>query len=126
MKGNPIPEKGQCIFCHSGQYYTNLKLEDVGTISATDDSIKFDTPFLNNIWSSPPYLHDGRAATLEEIWTLYGRTDNHGVINDLSKIQLNDLIEYLKSLRDPAYVDEKADKSNQQPTQELKQRYHEN
>ena len=126
MKGNPIPQKGQCIFCHSGKYYTNLKLEDVGTISATDDSIKFDTPFLNNIWSSPPYLHDGRAASLEEIWTLYGRTDNHGVINDLSKIQLNDLIEYLKSLRDPAYKDELANKLNQEPSQELKQRYHEN
>jgi YVTN family beta-propeller protein len=102
-KGRPIPERGQCIFCHSGPFYTNKLLEDVGTLAATDDSIKFDTPFLNNIWSSPPYLHDGRAATLEEIWTLYGRTDNHGVINDLSKIQLNDLIEYLKSLRAPEY-----------------------
>jgi YVTN family beta-propeller protein len=105
-KGRTIPPKGRCITCHPAPYYTNKLLEDVGTIAATDDSIKFDTPFLNNIWSSPPYLHDGRAATLEEIWTLYGRTDNHGVINDLSKIQLNDLIEYLKSLRAPEYEKE--------------------
>ena len=38
-----------------------------------DDSILFDTPHLNNIYASAPYLHDGRAATLEEIWTKYGK-----------------------------------------------------
>ncbi|MGD0581873.1 MAG: beta-propeller fold lactonase family protein [Bacteroidales bacterium] len=102
-KGNEIPPNGRCITCHPAPYYTNKLLEDVGTLAATDDSIKFDTPFLNNIWSSPPYLHDGRASTLEEIWTVYGRNEKHGKVNDLSKIQLNDLIEYLKSLRDPEY-----------------------
>jgi cytochrome c peroxidase len=76
---------------------------DVGTLAASDDSILFDTPHLNNIIFSPPYLHDGRAASLEEIWTLYGKTEQHGAVNDLNKIQLNDLIEYLKSLRDVEY-----------------------
>ena len=42
-------------------------------------------------------------ATLEEIWTLYGKTEQHGAVNDLNKIQLNELIEYLKSLRDLEY-----------------------
>ena len=76
---------------------------DVGTLASSDDSIKFDTPHLNNIFASPPYLHDGRATTLEEIWTIYGTTDKHGQVNDLAKDQLNDLIEYLKSLRAPEY-----------------------
>lgn len=98
---NPIPEKSRCITCHSGIYYTNLQLEDVGTLQPTDDSILFDTPNLNNIYASAPYLHDGRAKTLEEIWTLYGGNDKHGRVNDLSKIQLNDLVNYLKSLRGP-------------------------
>lgn len=106
-KGNPIPPNGRCITCHYGKYYTDKKLQDVGTLAATDDSIKFDTPFLVNIWDSPPYLHDGRAATLEEIWTVYGRSEKHGMVNDLTKTQLNDLIEYLKSIRDPAYENEK-------------------
>jgi cytochrome c peroxidase len=75
----------------------------VGTLAATDDSILFDTPHLNNIFASPPYLHDGRAATLEEIWTIHGKTEEHGTVNDLTKIQLNELVEYLKSLRDPDY-----------------------
>lgn len=102
-KGNEIPPLGRCVTCHPAPYYTNKLLEDVGTLASSDDSIKFDVPFLNNIYLSAPYLHDGRAATLEEIWTLYGRTEKHGIVNDLSKIQLNDLVEYLKSLRDPEY-----------------------
>jgi len=59
---------------------------------------KFDTPHLNNIYDSPPYLHNGIAHTLEEIWTLYNPDDRHGVTNDLTKDQLNDLIEFLKTL----------------------------
>ena len=75
----------------------------MGTLALSDDSMKFDTPHLNNIFASPPYLHDGRAATLEEIWTIYGKEDKHGMANDLNKNQLNDLVNYLKSLRAPEY-----------------------
>ena len=99
--GNVIPENNRCITCHTPPYYTNLKLASVGTLAATDDSMQFDTPHLNNIFASPPYLHDGRAATLEEIWTIYGKEDKHGLANDMNKNQLNDLVEYLKSLRAP-------------------------
>ena len=78
-------------------------MADVRTLAASDDSILFDTPHLNNIYASPPYLHDGRAETLEEIWTIYGKEDKHGLVNDMTKNQLNDLVEYLKSLRSPEY-----------------------
>jgi YVTN family beta-propeller protein len=103
--GKVIPENNRCITCHPAPYYTNLKLASVGTLAATDDSMKFDTPHLNNIFASPPYLHDGRAATLEEIWTVYGKEDKHGLANDMNKNQLNDLVDYLKSLRSPKYED---------------------
>ena len=101
--GKDIPENNRCITCHPPPYYTTRKLADVGTLASSDDSIKFDTPHLNNIYASPPYLHDGRASTLEEIWTKYGTTDKHGQVNDISKNQLNDLVDYLKSLRAPLY-----------------------
>jgi YVTN family beta-propeller protein len=101
--GNVIPENNRCITCHPPPFYSNLKLADVGTLAKTDDSILFDTPHLNNIYASPPYLHDGRAQTLEEIWTIYGTDDKHGYVNDMSKIQLNDLVKYLKSIRDPEF-----------------------
>ena len=108
--GNIIPENNRCITCHTPPFFTNLKLASVGTLALTDDSMKFDTPHLNNIFQSPPYLHDGRAATLEEIWTKYGKEEKHGVANDMTKNQLNDLVDYLKSLRAPQY-DEKDSKS---------------
>jgi YVTN family beta-propeller protein len=99
--GNEIPESNRCITCHPPPYYTNKKFAYVGTLAATDDSMLFDTPHLNNIYASAPYLHDGRAVTLEEIWTKYGTRDQHGMANDMTKNQLNDLVEYLLSLRSP-------------------------
>ncbi len=96
--GNEIPENGRCVTCHPAPYFSNFRFADVGTLSETDDPIQFDTPHLNNIFASAPYLHDGRAETLEEIWTLYGGEDKHGVVNDMTKMQLNDLINYLNSI----------------------------
>jgi cytochrome c peroxidase len=65
---------------------------------ALDTESHFDVPHLSNIYDSPPYLHNGIAETLEEIWTRYNPYDTHGVTNDLTKDQLNDLVEYLKTL----------------------------
>jgi YVTN family beta-propeller protein len=110
LYGNEIPVTNRCVTCHPAPHYTNKMMTDVGTLAASDDSILFDTPHLNNIFSSAPYLHDGRATTLEEIWTIYGKEELHGALNDLTKIDLNDLIEYLKSLRDPEY-DENVNKT---------------
>ena len=107
-KGYEIPVINRCVTCHPAPYFTNKKMADVGTLAASDDSILFDTPHLNNILYSPPYLHDGRAATLEEIWTIYGKTEQHGSVNDLTKTKLNDLVEYLKSLRDEEYEQQPA------------------
>ena len=101
--GNEIPEANRCITCHTPPYYTNRKMSYVQTLATTDDSILFDTPHLNDIYASAPYLHEGRATTLEEIWTKYGKNDKHGVVNDMTKIQLNELVDYLKSLRSPQY-----------------------
>ncbi|NOY36383.1 MAG: hypothetical protein GXO83_02285 [Chlorobi bacterium] len=101
--GKEIPINNRCYICHPPPHFTNRKLENVGTLAETDDSIPFDTPDLIDLFAGGPYLHDGRAATLEEIWTKYGTEDRHGVINDLTKNQLNDLIEYLKSIRDSRY-----------------------
>jgi hypothetical protein len=42
--------------------------------------------------------HNGEAQSLEEIWTIYNPKDKHGVTSDMSKEQLNDLVEFLKTL----------------------------
>jgi len=95
--GNPIPLENRCSYCHSGPKGTSQKSFDVGTKKATDDSGLLDTPQLTNIALTAPYLHDGSAATLEEIWTIYNPGDKHGRTNDLTKDELNDLIEYLRT-----------------------------
>ena len=93
----PIPETNRCSYCHSGPKGTSQKLFDVGTIKPTDHPGLFKTPQLTNIALSAPYLHDGSARTLEEIWTIYNPNDKHGRTNDLTKDELNDLIEYLRT-----------------------------
>jgi YVTN family beta-propeller protein len=98
VDGSPIPESNQCPVCHSGPHYTNRQLADVGSGKPTDRSPLVDVPQLSNIALTAPYLHDGSARTLEEIWTVFSPKDTHGVTNDLRKDQLNDLIEYLKTL----------------------------
>lgn len=96
--GRPIAESNQCTYCHSGPKYTNQKQVNVGSGKLTDRSPIIDVPQLPNVAYSAPYLHDGSARSLEEIWTVFNPKDTHGVSNDLTKDELNDLIEYLKSL----------------------------
>lgn len=96
--GTPIPESNQCAYCHSGPKYTDQKQVNVGTGKETDRSPIIDVPQLPNVAYSAPYLHDGSARSLEEIWTIFNPQDRHGVTNDLTKDELNDLIEYLKTL----------------------------
>ena len=107
--GNEIPPENRCYTCHPPPYFTNLEMTDVGTLAESDDPMKFDVPQLNNVYESAPYLHDGKAATLEEIWTRFNDHDEHGLANDMTKDQLNDLVEYLKSIRDAKYYMDKAE-----------------
>ena len=96
--GREIPFGSRCSTCHRPPLYTDRLPADVGTKGPFDDTGLFDTPHLLGVSTSAPFLHDGRAATLEEIWTVWNPKDEHGITNTMNKIQLNDLIEYLKRL----------------------------
>jgi YVTN family beta-propeller protein len=93
----PIPEYNRCSYCHSGPKGTSQKIFEVGTRKPTDNTGLLKAPPLTNIALTAPYLHDGSARTLEEIWTVYNPDDRHGRTNDLTKDELNDLIEYLRT-----------------------------
>jgi hypothetical protein len=90
--GEEIPIGNRCETCHRPPLYTDRLMSDVGSDG------RFDTPHLLDVRSSPPYLHDGRASTLEEIWTVHNPDDTHGATNDMTKVELNDLIVFLRSL----------------------------
>jgi YVTN family beta-propeller protein len=96
--GRELRPTERCVHCHFAPYYTDRTQHDVGTRHPLDRDAIFDVPHLNNIYDSAPYLHNGIAPTLEEIWTRHNPYDEHGVTNDMTKDQLNDLIEYLKTL----------------------------
>lgn len=95
--GKPIAESNRCSYCHSGPKGTNQKTSDVGTRRPNDNASLLKSAPLTSVALTAPYLHDGSAATLEEIWTVYNPDDKHGRTNDLTKDELNDLVEYLRS-----------------------------
>jgi cytochrome c peroxidase len=86
----------QCSTCHSGQYYTDMQLYDVGTGRGLGEDL--DTPTLSEVWRTAPYLQDGRAATMLEVLTTYNPSDQHGVTSGLIEQKRNDLAEYVLSL----------------------------
>ncbi len=69
--------KGRCVACHPAPYYTDNNMHDLkaerfynqemvnGMMMAHDGMIK--TFPLRGIKDSPPYLHDGRCFTLEDV-----------------------------------------------------------
>jgi len=97
--GQVIPVQNRCYTCHpAATHYTNRISTEVGSATKYDTSGLFDTPQLDRVYEDAPYLHNGEALTLEEIWTVFNNNDTHGVTSDMSKEQLNDLIEFLKTL----------------------------
>jgi len=101
LRGKVLFESARtgCSACHPPGLFSDLRSYDVGTRGRSDrEGDRFDTPTLVELWRAAPYLHDGRAKTLEEIWTVYQKDDLHGVSSYWSKEQLNDLVEYLKTL----------------------------
>jgi len=105
---SPAAERGRkwftddvvgCLDCHKGSFYTDLKFHDVGTAGRFDQpKDRFDTPTLIELWRTGPFLHDGRAATLHEVFTSFNGKDQHGKTSHLTPNQLDDLVQFLLSL----------------------------
>lgn len=85
-----------CIECHSGKKFADRATHDIGTGDTTHRA--YDTPALLRVSETAPYMHDGRAETLESIFTTHNPSRLHGNSADLSPEQLADMIAYLKSL----------------------------
>ncbi len=97
--GSLISPENRCYFCHPpSTHYTSRVQINVGTATRYDTIKEFDIPQLESVYMRAPYLHNGEAQTLEEIWTKFNPEDKHGITSDMDKLQLNDLIEFLKTL----------------------------
>ena len=111
-------EKVGCAACHPHPLYTDSGQKDargdfirhnVGTWrEGEDEALKsLDTPSLLGLRQSEPYLHDGRAPTLESIFTQHNPEDRHGHTSHLSERDIHRLSEFIR------YLDPGAPKTSQ-------------
>jgi cytochrome c peroxidase len=97
-RGKKVYEKAECITCHSGPYYTDLKLHEIGLAEGLDKGRPLDTPTLVECWRTAPYLHDGRAATMRDVLENFNPDNRHGQTLQLTDDELADLEAYVLSL----------------------------
>ena len=87
-----------CARCHPAPYFTDKKMHNVGVLSSNEPDGKYDTPSLIEAYRTAPYLHDGRALTIDEVLTRHNAAGRHGKVKELSEQELRDLVEYVLSL----------------------------
>lgn len=121
----------ECFHCHGGPDFSNhdyinngLDMEadftDVGRFEVTKnprDRAKFKVTSLRNIAVTPPYMHDGRFKTLEEVVNHYNTgAKNSSTVDILMQYNLqkgglglseqdkSDLVAFLKTLTDETFL----------------------
>jgi DNA-binding beta-propeller fold protein YncE len=107
VAGRQVFVDAGCLACHAGPAWTDSSLgirHDVGTFGPGSGNRLggpldgLDTPSLLGVWATPPYLHDGSAATLEEVLTTRNVLDQHGITSTLDPSELEALIAFLREL----------------------------
>jgi hypothetical protein len=99
----------QCYTCHGGADFTDSSqhvLHDIGTLKAGSGNrlgaplAGIDTPTLRGVWSSLPYLHDGSATNLADVFSLANAPDGtpHASFRTLTTSQQTELVEFLLEL----------------------------
>jgi len=91
-------DKAGCTSCHSGDYFTDDKIHIVGLESPSDYYKGFNPPTLLGVYDRMKYLHDGRAQSLKEVLSGPHAPEKVTKNGKLTEQELNDLVEYLKSL----------------------------
>ncbi|MBI2435437.1 MAG: c-type cytochrome [Candidatus Hydrogenedentes bacterium] len=97
-RGQAVFESAKCGTCHPAPLFTDLKQHRVGTGAGSEEAQRFDTPTLIETWRTAPYLHDGRAAAMNDVLTTFNAGDKHGRTSQLTKQEIEDLVEYVLSL----------------------------
>lgn len=102
-------EETRCSTCHSGPFYCDSQPRSVKEIvrhnvgTGEEDATEkmgpaYDTPTLLGIYRTAPYLHHGKAATLNDVLTTSNPNDRHGKTSHLNAGELADLVAFLQSL----------------------------
>lgn len=91
-QGKKVFEKLKCGDCHSGIYYTDRKMHRIGQDVEFEKG--WDTPTLREVWRTAPYLFDGRAATMHEVFSIH----RHGIDRKVSRKEIEALTDFVNSL----------------------------
>ena len=106
MEGEKFFKEVGCAACHQPdkagpngeRLFTNLRKYNLGLGIEAEEGREFDTTTLVEMWRTAPYLHDGRALTLEEMLTICNPNDTHGNTKGLTSEKIKALVEYIRSL----------------------------
>lgn len=91
-------KNASCTNCHTGEFFTDGKIHDVGLGAKEDRYDGFNTPTLIGVYRKVRLLHDGRAKSLEEVITDYHSPEKVSGNSALTPQEVTDLVAYLKSL----------------------------
>ena len=92
LEGKKVFEKYGCGSCHVGEYYTDMRTHRIGEDVEFEQG--WDTPTLREVWRTAPYLFDGRAETMEDVFWEH----RHGIQGKISRKDAEALAEYVNSL----------------------------
>lgn len=91
--GKAVYDRLKCGECHSGEYHTDMQMHRIGADIEFEKG--WDTPTLREVWRTAPYLFDGRAATMREVFEVH----RHGIEGrKVSAREIEALVEYVNSL----------------------------
>ena len=92
-RGGDVFDRQGCAECHTPPTYTSPGSYDVGLTDEAGRS-KFNPPSLRGVGQRNSYFHDGRAGSLEEVFSKC----RHRIEEDLSEGEVRDLLAFLRSL----------------------------
>ena len=104
LAGQAIFQQKNCIQCHSGSDFTDSTLNvfhDIGTLRSSSGQrlgsilTGLDTPTLQGLWATGPYLHNGSAATVGDAILAHTNVS-------VTPSQLSSLVAFLRQLDDTA------------------------
>ena len=109
LAGRQVFIEENCASCHSGPAFTDspsLIRHDVGTLTEASGNRLggeldgLDTPTLRGLWKSAPYLHDGSAETLRDVFLARDLSGRHAGLFHRSETEISHLVAYLNSIDD--------------------------
>lgn len=119
--------QSKCATCHPAPLFTDFSFRNIGLrpssandsgrahiTAAADDLYKFKVPSLRNLSYTPPYLHDGRFNSLDEVFDqmetgIYKTSTLDPLLQNgikLSTEERSNLKAFLRTLNDDSYVND--------------------